>query len=132
MAISNELTEMSIAVDECASGKIPKAMEKNLQKICNQFNDKLFCESHKTILRDMTTCSTKAIVHNGTQLTLHMEIRMITQVDGSIFEMIKIPFFHKNSPTDSYVLELSGKDIDNGCLVPYFLMFPVMNKSITK
>ena len=109
MAISNELNEMAIAVDECENGIIPRAMEKNLLMICKQYNRKEFCETNSKILREMTRCSVKNMMHDGTQLSLHMEIKMITEVDGTIFQLNTIPFFQKNSQT-SYVLQLEGKD----------------------
>ena len=106
-AVANELTEFSLALDECERGSIPRAMKMELVAICGHFNSKEFCEQNNDILRELTSCSKKSIKHDGTQLILTMELKMMEAASGQIFQLLAIPIFREKT-SNGYQLMLSG------------------------
>ena len=89
-------------------GLVPRALTKNLIKICRLYNDSVCCQDNEENLRQMTYCSVKQAVHNGVQLTLHIELSMLRQEKAEIFQLQTIPIFHKNT-NNAYQLNLKGK-----------------------
>ena len=82
-------------------------MSKNLVAICRIFNENQFCIENEKDLRKMTNCRVNQVVHNGVQLTLHLEITMLKEEKGKIFQLQTIPIFHESNKK-AYQLNLEG------------------------